>query len=276
MTIALRPLSTGELLDRTFSLYRSRFGLFVGIFAIPYLAVLAYQCIGISFRSPRPQLGEAMLTLVWALGALLVTLVASAAAQAATVIAVSHVYLERPATVSDSFSRVKGEIFPVIGLSLVVGMAVGLGFILLIVPGVFLALMWALAVPVKVLEDKGVFDAMSRSSELTQGSRGRIFLIGLLIFALSFGVSALLQIPIFIAAGVSAFSGGARVMGAGWQVASQVATFISQCLVGPVGTIAFSLVYYDQRVRKEAFDLQLMMNTLDAPAIPGSPQQIGA
>jgi hypothetical protein len=46
-----------------------------------------------------------------------------------------------------------------------------------------------------------------------------------------------------------------------------VATFISQCLVGPLVTIAFSLVYYDERVRKEAFDLQLMMDTLDAPAL---------
>jgi len=276
MTTTLRPLSTGELLDRTFFLYRSHFALFVGIFAIPYLAVLAYQCIGISFQSPTPQLAQALLNLAWAMGALLVSLVASAAAQAATIIAVSHVYLDRPASVSDSFSRVKGEILPVIGLSLVVGIAVFFGLILLIVPGVLLGLMWALAVPAKVLENKGVFDAMSRSSELTQGSRGRIFVVGLLIVALSFGVSAVLQSPVFIVAGLKAFKGGTQALGAGWQVASQVATFISQCLVGPVGTIAFSLVYYDQRVRKEAFDLQLMMTTLDGTALPSTAPQIGA
>jgi len=276
MTTTLRPLSTGELLDRTFFLYRSHFALFVGIFAIPYLAVLAYQCIGISFQSPTPQLAQALLNLAWAMGALLVSLVASAAAQAATIIAVSHVYLDRPASVSDSFSRVKGEILPVIGLSLVVGIAVFFGLILLIVPGVLLGLMWALAVPAKVLENKGVFDAMSRSSELTQGSRGRIFVVGLLIVALSFGVSAVLQSPVFIVAGLKAFKGGTQALGTGWQVASQVATFISQCLVGPVGTIAFSLVYYDQRVRKEAFDLQLMMTTLDGTALPSTAPQIGA
>jgi len=38
-------------------------------------------------------------------------------------------------------------------------------------------------------------------------------------------------------------------------------------LVGPLATIAFSLVYYDERVRKEAFDLQLMMATIDAPGL---------
>jgi hypothetical protein len=46
-------------------------------------------------------------------------------------------------------------------------------------------------------------------------------------------------------------------------VASAIASFVSQCLVGPLATIAFSLLYYDQRVRKEAFDLQHMMETLD-------------
>jgi len=251
--------------------------LFVGIFAIPHLVVLAYQCLGITFQSPRPQLSQAMLTFVWALGAALLGLVASAASQAASVVAVSNVYLDRPASVSDSFSRVKDQILPVIGLSLVVGIAVGFACILLLVPGILLALMWAVAVPAKVLEDKGVFDSMSRSSELTQGSRGRIFLIGLMIFALGLGVGSLLQAPIMIVAGANIFTGGARALGAGWRVASQVGTFISQCLVGPIGTIAFSLVYYDQRVRKEAFDLQLMMSALDAPtALPGSPQQIGA
>jgi hypothetical protein len=56
-----------------------------------------------------------------------------------------------------------------------------------------------------------------------------------------------------------------------WQVASLVATFLEQCLVGPLATIAFALVYYDERVRKEAFDLQLMMSTIDAPTLQGAP-----
>lgn len=276
MATALRPLSTGELLDRTFSIYRDRFGLFVGIFAIPHLLVLAYQCLGISFQSPNLGIGQLFLTMFWSMGSLAVTLAASAAAQAATVVAVSQVHLDRPASVSDSFSRVKGEILPVLGLSLVVGIAVGFGLILLIVPGVLLALMWSLSVPVLVLENKGVFDAMSRSSDLTQGSRGRIFLVWALIFVLSIGATLLLEWPLIIAAGVSLFAGGGiRAASAGWQVAFQVATFISQSLVGPIGTIAFSLLYYDQRVRREAFDLQLMMATIEGTPGP-SPTPLGA
>jgi hypothetical protein len=42
-SLDLRPLSLGEILDRTFSLYRNNFVLFIGIAAIPQLAVLAYH-----------------------------------------------------------------------------------------------------------------------------------------------------------------------------------------------------------------------------------------
>jgi hypothetical protein len=117
-----------------------------------------------------------------------------------------------------------------------------------------------------VLENKGIGDAMSRSSELTLGNRGRVFVIWLLFVVLNIGFSWLLHWPIEVAAGVST-----RVALHHAAVASLVATFVSVCLVGPLATIAFSLVYFDERVRKEAFDLQLMMGTLDAPALQGAP-----
>ena len=273
MVAVLRPLSTGELLDRTFSLYRSHFALFVGIFALPHLCVLAFQCVGLAFQPHAGQtfqMSRVLMTVFWALGAAVLSMVVAAASQAATVVAVSQVHLDRPAGVMDSFAKVKNQIAGVIGLSISIGFLVGLACIALVVPGILLAIRWSLAVPVKVLENKNVGDSMSRSSELTQGNRGRIFVIWLLFVVLSIGVAMLLQWPIELAAGVSARS-GLRLVAVGWQVASLVATFISQCLVGPLATIAFSLVYYDERVRKEAFDLQLMMTTLDAPALQGAP-----
>jgi len=278
MATALRPLSTGELLDRTFSLYRSHFVLFAGIFALPHLSVFAFQCVGIAFQPASAAAFSAsgiLTTLAWAFGTILLSLLVSAASQAATVIAVSQVHLDRPASVGGSFSAVKNQIAGVIWLSLSVGLLVGLAFMALIIPGILLAIQWSLAVPAKVLENLGVGEAMSRSSELSKGNRGRIFVIWVLFIALSIGINLLLQWPIELAAGVSA-RGALRRVGVEWQVASLVATFISQCLVGPLTTIAFSLVYYDQRVRKEAFDLQLMMTTLDAPVLQGAPVQAGA
>ncbi len=266
MTTALRPLSTGELLDRTFYLYRNHFALFVGIFALPQLCTLALQFVNLALKTPGAQIYILLATMAKLLG----DLAASAAAQAATVMAVSRIHLDRPASVMDSFSRVKNKILGVVVLSLAVGIAVGIGFFFLLVPGILLMLRWSLAVPAKVLENRGVGDAMSRSSELTQGNRGRIFVIWTLFIMLDIGVDSLVRWPIRVAAGVS---GAAGLLHAplGWHVVTIVATFISSCLVGPLATIAFSLVYYDERVRKEAFDLQLMMSTLDAPGLQGAP-----
>jgi len=275
MTTALRPLSTGELLDRTFSLYRSHFGLFVGIFALPYLIVLAFQLVGLVFQTPVPQLSNALITLAWSFGAGILSLVVSAASQAAAVVAVSNLHLDRPASIADSFSRVRGQILGVMVLSFIITMAAGVACFALLVPGILLFILWSLAVPTKVLEHKSIFDSMSRSMELTQGSRGRIFVIGLLILVLTVGVSWLLQWPILIAAGFS-MKGGVKGISIGWQLASLVAAFISRSLVGALATIALSLVYYDQRVRKEAFDLQLMMTTIDATPLSSFPAQVGA
>ncbi|HVN18640.1 MAG TPA: hypothetical protein VMU05_07700 [Dongiaceae bacterium] len=275
MTTALRPLSTGELLDRTFSLYRSHFGLFVGISALPYLAVLAYRLIGLTFISPTPQISNVLMSFLWSIGSLFLLAIVSAASQAATVVAVSNLYLDRPASVMDSFSTVKNQIAGVIGLSFLVSLAAGMACLALLVPGILLFIMWSLGVPVKILEHKGVLDSMSRSMELTKGSRGRIFVIGLLVLVLAIAISWLLQWPILIAAGFS-LRGGIQHMSIAWQVALVVAEFVSRCLVGALMTIALSLVYYDQRVRKEAFDLQLMMSTIDAAAPPSFPAQVGA
>ena len=207
---------------------------------------------------------------VWGLGATLLSIAVSAVSHAATVIAVSEVHLDRPAGVMDSFSKVKGRIAEVIGLSFSVGFLVALGCIALIVPGVLLAVRWSLAVPALVLENKDIGDAMSRSSDLTLGNRGRVFVIWLLFVILNIGFDWLLHWPIEIAAGVSTKI-ALHHAAAGWEVASLVANFLSACLVGPLATIAFSLVYFDERVRKEAFDLQLMMSTLDAPTLQPSP-----
>jgi hypothetical protein len=271
MTTPLRPLSTGELLDRTFSLYRSHFVVFLGIVALPHICVLAFQCLALAYQSrPGTPMSGASRVFVWGMGATLLTIAVSAASHAATVIAVSEVHLGRPAGVMDSFSKVRGQIAGAIGLSFAVGFLVVLGCLALIVPGVLLAVRWSLAVPALVLENKDIGDAMSRSSELTEGNRGRVFVIWLLFVILNLGFNWLLHWPIEIAAGVRTRIALHHVA-VGWQVASLVATFLSVCLVGPLATIAFSLVYFDERVRKEAFDLQLMMSTLDAPTLRASP-----
>jgi hypothetical protein len=91
-------------------------------------------------------------------------MILTAVSQAATVVGVSDVHLDRPASVMDLYSRVKSQLIGVVAMSLLVNIAVFIGLFLVIVPGVLLFLMWSLAVPVKVLESEGIIDAEARRS----------------------------------------------------------------------------------------------------------------
>jgi hypothetical protein len=83
--------------------------------------------------------------------------------------------------VGELFGLVAPRLFSLFLLSLVVGILVGIGMIFFIIPGVILALMWIVSTPSMMVENKGVFESMSRSSDLTRQNRMRILGIGLLL-----------------------------------------------------------------------------------------------
>lgn len=85
------------------------------------------------------------------------------------------------ASVGELFGLVAPRLFSLFLLSLVVGILVGIGFIFFIIPGIILTLMWIVSTPSMMVEDKGVFDSMSRSSELTKENRMRILGVGILL-----------------------------------------------------------------------------------------------
>jgi len=258
MTFVLSPLSLGELLDRTFQLYRRHFLIFIGIVAMPHLFLLPLQLASVWQRTGRRlDLADVAFTLVIALGGIFVL----AIAQAATVIAVSRLYLGQPASIVDSYSRVSGHVIRLCLLILSLGILTGLGFLLLILPGILLTIRWSVAVPVTVLEDAGVGESMTRSATLTEGDWLRIFGIYFIYFVLALIFQSLWQVPVFV---VTLSAARSLVAPPLWtQIVIVLGGFVSQCLVGPLLTIALSLVYYDERVRKEAFDLEHLLAQLD-------------
>jgi hypothetical protein len=264
MPSELRPMSLGELLDRTFFLYRKHFLLFVGIVALPHLVLLAFQLAGIALQLGQTS-GFAIANGLWTLATVVISLGAVAASQGATVVAVSHVHLGRPISIAESFAGMKGKILYVALIMIGCWIGIAVGFVLLIIPGIILALMWALTIPVAVLEDKGLRDSVNRSAELTKGHRGRIFVIYFLFLVLFYAVILAWEIPIFAAVGIASRGQPITAIPMWSQFAIPLCAFLTQCLVGPLMTIGFSLVYYDERVRKEAFDLQHMMASLDSP-----------
>ena len=274
MTNALRPMTVGELLDRTFFLYRANFGLFLGIAALPNLITLAFQLSRVIIAPGSAGVmapgSTGVRFALWLLASLLVYLITLAVCQGATVVAVSQIQLGRDTSVSKAFATIRPRIGELSRIILGMAVLIGLGF-LLIVPGIMLSIRWALTIPVAVLEERGLGESLARSSQLTSGHRWRVFLIYFLIIVLVYIGSLLVQGPLMVA--LTLVSGPLRagrlpVMA---QVAIPVAGFLTQSVLSPIMTIALSLVYYDERVRKEGFDLEHMMQQMDRTAGTPSP-----
>ncbi len=265
MPPVLRPLALGELLDHTFQLYRKKFLLFVGIAAIPHLIVLIVQVALQSaiYTAPSAAFSPGMIAAgvaVFGL-AMLLYLCATAVSQAAIAVAVSETYMGREISIWGTYSKAKGKFLSVLALMIGLGIATAFGLLLLIIPGIYLMLTWCLTIPALMVEDLSVTKAPKRSSQLVNGARWRMLLIMFLLFALTYAVMLGLQMPILfimIAAG--------QKMTLLLQIVNQFASFVAGSLVAPLGMIAFTVAYYDQRVRKEGFDIQLLMASQMQPS----------
>ena len=134
MVTVLRPLSTSELLDRTFHLYRNNFLVFVGITAIPQLVVLALHLGNVAMVLERQAVAVGVTIIV----AGLASYVAIEISHAATIVAVSNLHLDRPAAIGTSYSLAKSSMLRVIGISIGVGIATGIGFLFMVIPGIYL------------------------------------------------------------------------------------------------------------------------------------------
>jgi hypothetical protein len=272
VTNTLRPSTIAELLDRSFSYYRRHFVLFVGISALPNLLALAMG-LGMIFVQFEASLSVIALTLLSAIAGGFAYLMTLALAQGATTVAVSHLELGRETSIAAAFVGIRGQLVTIVLTIIAVSMLAAIGFIFLIVPGILIVLMFALAVPVAVLEERGVADSLSRSRVLTKGHRGRIFLIYCLLFVLLIVGSIVWEVPADYLARMLTGTGQAVPLPLGANVALQFGNFVVSSILAPISTIAFTLVYYDERVRKEAFDLQNMMAQLDQTNPPAVPPQ---
>lgn len=297
----LRPLSTGELLDRTFQIYRSRFSLFAGLAVLPAGVSVLTQAIRLWYAAHqslhvhhgadlyRVQIITGTLVLVSAI----ISLVLYGITQAATTWAVSAVYLGDPASIKSAFA-VAGKHW--LRYTLIVLRQLWTGFWLpfaLIVSGVtfqlvnhrsasanitagllyigaFLSLIYALwayirvslAVPAAVVESLKVRASIKRSKQLLIDRKVRVFLLFVFLFALYMVIFAI-QTPLAL---IALRSRGAQAFVT--QSINLALSFVTGTLVGPIGAIAICLFYIDERVRREGFDIEWMMSKIAPSAIP--------
>lgn len=258
MAIQVRPLSLGEILDRTFQFYRKEFLLFFGIAAIPQAMALILRIIVAAMKQAN-NVGFAVAAVGLAIVILIVNLFATALSQAATSVAVSEMYLGRQTTIGQAFASMRGRVGTMAGILFGLGVFYFIGFILLIIPAVYMALIWALAIPAAAIEDLGFAECRDRSKSLTEGALGRMFVIYVLVISVTYGL--------LIGLGLVLGAVGMAALGSGFEhtftytIAGEIVTFLGTSLVGPLGMIAFTIAYYDQRVRKEGFDIQFMMQS---------------
>src|SRR4029077_12689274 len=257
--IDLRPLSLGEILDRTFTLYRRNFVLFLGITALPHLLTLAMNLAQAAVakppvsataqtagRLPSASNGLMAFGIVGLIIGSIIYLVVYLLAQGGTVFAVSELYLGRTTTIGASLGRMRGHIANLFGVLLLSGLAMMGGFILLIIPGIYIACRLIATVPAALLEDLGARSSLERSWNLTKDFAGRSFVIYVLYCVLIYAAAFLFMMPFTFGA---IFSMKDPATYRVWFAVMQVGAFIAGVLVGPVLTIATAVFYFDLRVR---------------------------
>lgn len=273
MAAPLRPLSTGELLDKTFSLYRQNFKLFFGIAVLPQLALFLLVTVGSLFLGAGGHVGPNALVgagLFALFGYILCSLVAGAVTHAATTFAVSGLYLDQPTSMAGAFSQSKGRMLAVIGVTIAFAFVAGIGFVLFLIPGILVLMWYSLAVPASVVEHLGVGKAFDRSSKLSKGNGWRIF--GVYILLVLLVIVASIAVRYVVALALTPLKSAVFV----YDSLSGAASFLLGSLVAPIITIALTLLYYDQRVRKEAFDLEHMMSALHLSVAPSTAAAAGS
>lgn len=297
----LRPMSLGELLDRTFTFYKQNFWLFISVSAIPLSVMLLVSLASNTLRTQQAMaLQNPNAVTPSAVGSFLgvtsiifiLSLLTVGAAQAATVFAISDLYLDRPATVRGSFGRAGMKflrVFLILFLFFLMAMVllfcgaiaggilgaiagtpvlVFVGMVIVGFIGAYFYCRLSVTIPAAMIEDVGVWRSVGRSIDLTRGYAGQAFLIFLLVITILLIWTVILQFLFF----GSIFSAILKhqALNMATTILYQIISFVGQVLIAPIWTVAFSLMYYNLRVRKEAFDVQHLMASIGTPTTPGT------
>ena len=293
---ALRPLGVGDVLDRTFTVYRSKPLVFIGLSAIWYLLlVLVFVALAVGVfagalaafvrqattPSPEQIAGAAVGIIGFVLIAVVVAILAFAAQSASLVYAASRRYLAKDAAIGESFRAglsaatrlfLAGVLvfLAIVGLWAVLlivaaltnqGLAFVVAILAAIVATAYLGCSWLVAPVVVVVEKMGPVAALGRAWGLSGGNRWRIFGIQILLFILNIVLSLLIG-GLFGGLVAAGGQGGAPGQFGVTSVVQSLVNLASTIIWAPVEWIAFTVLYYDLRVRKEAFDLQLAAEAL--------------
>ena len=275
----LRPLGIGEIIDVAIKVYRARFGVLVKSVAIVLAPVFALSAlIRISFPAGEDLFSETQpgatpefeFDEFWPFiaGTLLIVVLAYLASQIATGAcfkAISGAYLDEEAGWQDSLRFARSKLGSLVWLSFLTAVCVIPGLVLCVIPGIYLWIAWTVAAPVLLLEDVRGWKAMKRSRELVKGRFWSTFAVVLLVAILTGIVQAVF---VGILAGVVSVSGNEVAL----AIADAIGQTASGVLTTPLSAAVLTVLYFDLRVRKEGFDLELLSRRMGVdPATVANP-----
>ncbi|MGH3015648.1 MAG: DUF7544 domain-containing protein [Gaiellaceae bacterium] len=139
-------------------------------------------------------------------------------------------------SVGETFERVLPSLNRIVIAGILLGLAIGVGFLLLIVPGLVVLTLWIFVIPAIVLENRGVGEAFGRSRELVRGNGWNVFGVIVLTFVLLLGVSIALRLIL------SPLDD--------W-LASLIQQVVANTLVAPFAIIVWTLSYYRLRAPEQ-------------------------
>lgn len=226
--------------------------------------------------------------------ALLIMLIGTLLSTALLTVVISRSVLGRPVTLAEAWREARPRLPHLLGLTLLLplgsiaittvgvlpGALIGGAGILLSVLGglaavvviIWLVIRFSLASPALVLERQGVIASLRRSAKLVQGTWWRIFGITLLTVLLAFLVNLVIVLPFTVIAfavdgpGLSElFTGAAPDFGWTFMIITSIGSVIASSITYPITAGVTVLLYVDQRIRREALDLELAR----AAGLPG-------
>lgn len=213
------PIRVGNVISETFNVYGENFAPLILSALIVFLVIGAVT--GLLQRS-----GGVILGIV----AAIIQLAAHALYTGFVVELVQDVRDgRRDHAVADLFSAATPAIGPLILFGIMFGIAVAIGLILIIIPGLILLTFWCVGAPAIVVEHAGPVEAFGRSWRLVRGDAWSVFGVLVVVFLILIVVGVILG-----AIGAAIGTGGVIV-----------AAIISSVLTAPISAIAISVLFFD-------------------------------
>ncbi len=272
MRTQIGAMSVGDILDRGLKLLLARLPTYYAIDLLVLAPVLLVQLAVPLMKMGQPLTAdEAQMQLVVGnLVAALLTLVLQPIATAAILHIIAQEFIDQRAGMGDALRFALHRFGRLFLASLLAGLLIMLGSFLCFVPGLLFAVWYIFVGQVVIVEGLKGDSALRRSKELTSGYRWRVlgmfvlFLFILIIFSVTIGLLERV-LPTYE---VVTTQFGPRVFPnfSNHAIQTVLGTLLN-FLVQTYSAICFTLLYFDLRIRKEGFDLELAARQQAAPTL---------